>query len=257
MDMETNHSDEFSDFWLATWSVWRSGQLDSLIPSLRRCAEGRFEDFGRERGAYPEDVFPIVRSCFSSYPPLHGEYLILTISARKDELSMLVTNLRVWIYDDLGSNLHCLNLKDIERYEFSSNLSSVRASIFLKDGTNQEFRNSRFCKEETFTRILSRCNSAEGFPASPSPSQVRTEQGQATKLLPSRERAESVRHSAGKKEKEVFAWFALVGLVAGSIIGEMFDKGEFVVQIVLICTLVAESIAMIVNRANRSSNLNS
>ena len=98
MNGEQTQADSFNNFWIATWSAWRTGQLDFLLPSLSRCAEGPFETFGRLGDVYPGKAYPMIQTCFASFPPLDGEYLVYTISVRKDELSMLITNMRVWVF---------------------------------------------------------------------------------------------------------------------------------------------------------------
>jgi hypothetical protein len=246
--LKTNQNDAFSDFWLATWSVWRSGQLDFFSPSAKRCAEGRFEAFGQDKTLYPGNSLPAIRSCFSSDPHLPGEYLISALLRRKGEPSMLITNLRVWIYDDSDDSLQCLHLKDIARYKFSTGLNSVTARISFKDGTDRKFKSTKFCREDYFCRLLERFNSHQGLPNAPASAQARAEQDQSAGLPSTQEKMKS----AAEKERGNFIVFGLIGMALGSLIGAFTLGGSFIGLFAILGGLSGYAIASLVNLINRN-----
>jgi hypothetical protein len=245
MNGEQTQADSFNNFWIATWSAWRTGQLDFLLPSLSRCAEGPFETFGRLGDVYPGKAYPMIQTCFASFPPLDGEYLVYTISVRKDELSMLITNMRVWVFDDPDQNLHCINISDIADYRISAEKKHVYATFALRDGTQHRFGNSKLCDEGFFNRILKKRDSSEGLPPCP-PIEV------ARKL---KEHAVAI----GEVTRGRYKLYGLIGLIVGVVLAVAIGPGDegFLVKLAVLGTLFGELFAYVDHRNRLKKSLRS
>lgn len=243
MPNDLKPSDKFLDFWLATWSVWRSGKLDFFLPSLKASAQARFEAFGADRKAYPGKALPMIRNCFASYAPLDGEYLIGTISVSLEELSMLITNVRVWIYDTVEKQLDCFWFTDIARYRLVQYPDSIAITVDFADGTTRVFRNSNFCKDGPFSRLLEHLHST-GLPPCPSPAEIRAEREQSRDDKGPQEIVQA-------RERGTIIICGLIGLVIGSILGAVANNKGLIEALAIMGSLFGYAAGLCLNWIRR------
>jgi hypothetical protein len=157
-----------SNFLLATWSAWRSGQLSS-VPFSTRTAEGEFNDF--IKNTYPGDSLRLVSEFFGAHLPLPGEFLISFYWTRLKQTqakqpAFVITNQRLWIYTNDGDKLLAFSLGDIAKFKSSLRWSSFSVRVLFKDATRQEFQKipclplRRASSNNHFVaRVLERCRS--------------------------------------------------------------------------------------------------
>jgi hypothetical protein len=157
-----------SNFLLATWSAWRSGQL-STVPFSTRTAEDEFSDF--IKNTYPGETLRLVSEFFGAHQPLPDEFLISLHWMRAKQTqakqpAFIITNQRLWIHTDDGDKLLAFRLGDIAKFKSSRRWSSFSVRVLFKDGTRQEFQKipclplRRASSNNHFVaRVLDRCRS--------------------------------------------------------------------------------------------------
>lgn len=171
--LEENHelpilTTSVSNFLLATWSAWRSGQLSS-VPFSTRTAEGEFSGF--IKNTYPGETLRLVSEFFGAHKPLPDEFLISFYWMREKQTqakrpAFVITSQRLWIRTNDGDKLLAFRLGDIAKFKSSRRWSGFSVRVLFKDGTRQEFRKvpclplRRASSNNHFVaRVLERCRS--------------------------------------------------------------------------------------------------
>jgi hypothetical protein len=158
----------FHDFWHATWSVWRSGSLDSVTPYFRQDASRPFEEW-RAANAYAKD--PASARLLATYPPLTDEFFIAS-QVEGGELGLFITNRRFWLAERKGGPLVEYSFDELQSYEAKTRWSGIAVSMTFASGTTKSYDVVPMAPDPGVVRlILTRRTSPEAWLA-PAPTET-------------------------------------------------------------------------------------
>jgi hypothetical protein len=150
-------NDRLSEFWHATWAAWRSGQLSSVATIYAQQSAGEYDDFVKSLG----DVYPLISSFIATHPPFPEEFHI-TFQRAGQQLGLMITNRRLWIYNKPKGAYVELNLADIAHFRATPRWNSARVSILMKDNTRQDYEKIPVLpNNQLVARILARGSSPQ------------------------------------------------------------------------------------------------
>ena len=208
------------DFWHTTWTVWRSGALNSLSSAYAKEAERTFDDWLSVNATAKSKC---LRSFLDTNMPVPDEFL-LGFKENRRQVALLVTNQRIWMRESANGALLHFSVAEIDLLESKAHWSSRVVTIRRRNGQTTIYENVPFAPTDELARlVVSRLGSIEKW------------------LAPSMEAEEGVDEaspsSSTVKTDEKRSITGLVGFLAGAVFmffnwGKIHDFGSFVIYFV-------------------------